>query len=212
MDCRKLLAAVGALAMLADSVAGQEKEMDSTADAGREARPAGCVAEPERDAAGRPKELAGREFLTDEEVAEFKKRAERLFDVTTTATFPAEIISFSPCSPTPIDTAARRRDRQCHRDDRTDHRKSHVAHRRSARRQNSPDDAGRAGEIRKNAAADRSRRATCIRTGRSQQRVALHHLRHAAHRHAEHQFCGPDGLLPDSANPGLCRHYARGHP
>ena len=29
----------------------------------------------------RPKEFAGRPFLTDEEVAEFKKRAARLFDV-----------------------------------------------------------------------------------------------------------------------------------
>ena len=36
----------------------------------------------------RPKELAGREFLTDEEVAEFKRRAARLFDVTTDSDFP----------------------------------------------------------------------------------------------------------------------------
>jgi hypothetical protein len=36
----------------------------------------------------RPKEFAGREFLTDEEVAELKKRAARLFDVNTDSDFP----------------------------------------------------------------------------------------------------------------------------
>src|SRR4026208_698645 len=36
----------------------------------------------------RPKDLAGRECLTDEEVAEFKRRAARLFDVTTDSDFP----------------------------------------------------------------------------------------------------------------------------
>jgi hypothetical protein len=35
----------------------------------------------------RPKELAGRQFLTDEEVAELKKRAARLFDVNGNASF-----------------------------------------------------------------------------------------------------------------------------
>src|SRR5580704_2989639 len=35
----------------------------------------------------RPKELAGRQFLTDEEVAELKKRAARLFDVNANADF-----------------------------------------------------------------------------------------------------------------------------
>ena len=36
----------------------------------------------------RPKELAGRQFLTDEEVAEFKRRAARLFDTKTDSDFP----------------------------------------------------------------------------------------------------------------------------
>ena len=36
----------------------------------------------------RPKELAGRQFLTDEEVAELKKRAARLFDSKTDSDFP----------------------------------------------------------------------------------------------------------------------------
>src|SRR3989441_1049716 len=35
----------------------------------------------------RPKELAGRQFLTDEEVAEFKKRAARLFNMNGNADF-----------------------------------------------------------------------------------------------------------------------------
>src|SRR4029453_4067385 len=36
----------------------------------------------------RPKELAGREFLTDEEVAELKERAARLFDLDNNSDFP----------------------------------------------------------------------------------------------------------------------------
>ena len=44
----------------------------------------------------RPKEFAGRPLLTDEEVAEFKRRAARIFNVKTDSDFPGGDNSFRP--------------------------------------------------------------------------------------------------------------------
>jgi hypothetical protein len=57
----------------------------------------------------RPEQLADREFLTDEEVADLRQRAKRLFDVNNDSDFPAATISFGRCSPTPSATKTRTR-------------------------------------------------------------------------------------------------------
>ena len=164
----------------------------------------------------RPKELAGREFLTDEEVAELRSEPRGSSSSTTKAILSRRRQLLSRAAP-PIPnkygtgTSAHQ---QYHRDDRKDHRQSHIPHRSiPVMGQDSSDDARRVGKIGKNTAAERGRRrATPGRTRRSQQCHALHHLWHATDWQAEHQLRRPDGLLPDPANARLSHPHARSHP
>ncbi len=74
--------------MLARSVAGQESKWTPPLTPDGKPDLQGVWLNQSATPLERPKELAGREFLTDEEVAELKKRAARLFDLSNNSDFP----------------------------------------------------------------------------------------------------------------------------
>ena len=184
--------------------------MDAAADPRRQAGSAGIWLNQSATPLERPKELAGRQFLTDEEVAEFKRRAARLFDTKTDSDFPGADNFFHAllANPERFENPNATGNATVMIERTIDNRTSLIV--------DPPD-----GKIPPMTAEGQERlartpppnaagRNACCRSRRAQQRDALHHLRHAEAWRAEHQCGGADGLLPDSADARLCDADPRG--
>lgn len=90
MKSKKFLACLSVLAFVIApvSVAGQTKQWTPPLTPDGKSDLQGVWLNQSATPLERPKELAGRQLLTDEEVAELKRRAARLFDVNTNSDFP----------------------------------------------------------------------------------------------------------------------------
>ena len=119
MESKRFVAAVGALAIVFApiAVAGQAKDWIPPLTSEGKPDLQGVWLNQSATPLERPKEFAGRQFLTDEEVAELKKRAERLFDVNTNSDFPGGDNFFHALLANPDRYAEPDCDRQCHCDD-----------------------------------------------------------------------------------------------